>query len=119
MKSKLEKIFEEYELKRKISKCLYAIEMKTSSNGFCYWLNAISYCISKKINEEYDVRSISEVYKYIAKKYEISIDCVEKSMRYSKERSGYKEHWQITDNLKNHDFLQMCTDRIVLILFHK
>ena len=110
---------EEYELKRKISKCLYAIEMRTSSAGFCYWLNAIAYCVGKKITEDYDIRTISEVYAYIAKKYEISVDCVEKSMRYAKEKSDYKHCWQLTHSLKNHEFLETCVDRIILTLFHE
>lgn len=119
MKDKLKESLQEYELKRTISKCLYAIKMKTSCAGFCYWLNAIAYCISKKIDENYDIRTINEVYMYIANKYKTSVACIEKSMRYAKEKSNYKHCWQLQDNLKNHEFLQMCTDRIILSMFHE
>ncbi len=119
MKSEFEGRLEEYELKRMISKCLYEIKMKTSSIGFCYWINSIAYCISKELEEGQDVLSISEVYAYIAEKYATTISCVEKAMRYAKEKSEYKHIWQIPDNLKNCDFLRICVDRIFSSLFHK
>ena len=119
MKSEFEEHLEEYELKRTISRCLYAINMKTSSTGYCYWLNAITYCILRELKEGQDVLSIGEVYTYLAKKYAKTISCIEKAMRYAKEKSGYKHAWQIANDLKNCDFLRICVDRIFSSVFHK
>ena len=119
MESILNKTLKEYELKRRISKILYKIGMKTTCTGFCYWLNAIAYCVSRGMDENYDIRTISEVYSYVAEKYKISIDCVEKSMRYAKEKSNYKEQWNLDYKLKNHDFLQICLNKAYECLFHK
>lgn len=119
MKDISNEILKEYELKRKINKILYEIRMQTTCIGFCYWLNAIDYCVSKGINESYYIRTISEVYLYIAKKYKTSVDCVEKSMRYAKEKSDYKEQWRLDSKLKNHEFLQMSIDKTYESLFHK
>ncbi len=115
----MEDIVKKYELTRKINKILYEIGMKTTCIGFCYWLNAIDYCVSKEINGSYCIRTISEVYLYIAEKYKTSIDCVEKAMRYAKEKSNYKEQWNLDYKLKNHDFLQICLNKAYECLFHK
>lgn len=115
----MEDVLQKYELKRKINKILYEIKMQTTCIGFCYWLNAIDYCVSKGINESYYIRTISEVYLYIAEKYKTSVDCVEKAMRYAKEKSNYKKQWNLGHRLKNHDFLQICIDKIYKCLFHE
>lgn len=104
---------EEYELKRKINKFLYDIKMKTSTIGFCYWLNAISFYTLNKINANYEITNMSVIYNFVAKKYCTTVDCVEKAMRYAKENSNYKEVLQINTHMKNHEFLLYCVDRIV------
>lgn len=115
-----QKTLNEYYLKKKISSCLlYAIDMKTTSIGFCYWLNAITYCVSRKINEDYDTASMAEIYTYIASKYNTTVACAEKAMRYAKENSQYRHCWQLSHNLKNYSFLQICTDKILTTMFHE
>lgn len=108
----MQEIIKEYELKRKINNFLYEIKMKTTNVGFCYWLNAMTFYLRQKINNNYDIASISEVYNYIAEKYSTSVSCIEKAMRYAKENSKYKEVLKIDSNLKNHAFLILCTNNL-------
>lgn len=115
----MEDVLQKYELKRKINKILYEIKMQTTCIGFCYWLNAIDYYVSKGINESYYIRTISEAYLYIAEKYKTSVDCVEKAMRYAKEKSGYKKYWNLDYKLKNNEFLQVCINKVYECLFHE
>lgn len=115
----MEEELKEYELKKNISKFLYEMKMKNTSLGFCYWLNAISYSILQILNDNHDIAKMGEIYKYIAQKYNTSIDCVEKAMRYAKEESKYKDFLKVTNNLKNYDFLTLCIDNIISKMFHK
>lgn len=110
----MEDLLKEYELNRKINRFLFnSLEMKTSTIGMCYWINAISYCINNQVKDKQYMPIIREIYRYIADKHNTSVDCVEKAMRYAKETSHYKVYFNIENTLKNTDFLLLCLDRIV------
>ncbi len=116
MGNNLEKNLNECKLKRQIRRFFNSIEMKQSSIGYIYWLNAISYCVIKQIEEGKDIE-IKEVYTYIANKYNTSVSCVEKSMRYAKQKSNYMKYWKISVMQKNHEFLSECVNEIIDICF--
>lgn len=109
----IEKNLNEYTLKRKISQFLHEIKMKTSSIGFNYWLNAITYSISRQLEEGYDIPLMAEVYAYLSKKYKRSVSCIEKAMRYAKNQSKYIEYWYAAGNMKNGQFLLIITNKII------
>ncbi len=109
----LTRLMKLYELKKEITKFLLEIKMKTSSLGFNYWLSAIEYSVSKTFGNGYEIPRMSEIYSLIAKKHYTSISCAEKAMRYAKEESRYKIIFNIEHNLKNNDFLTLCTDKII------
>lgn len=109
----LTRLMKLYELKKEITKFLLEMKMKTSSLGFNYWLSAIDYLVLKTFDNGYDIPRMNEIYSFIAKKYNTSISCTEKAMRYAKEESKYKIIFNIEHNLKNNDFLTLCTDKII------
>lgn len=109
----LTRLMKLYELKKEITKFLLEMKMKTSSLGFNYWLSAIDYSVFKMFSNEYDMPRMNEIYSLIARKHNTSISCAEKAMRYAKEESQYKIIFNIEHNLKNNDFLTLCTDKII------
>lgn len=108
----VEKIMEEYKVRKVISRFLTKIEMKNSSLGFGYWITAIAYCTLKLLNKKCEVVRISEIYNYISKEYNTSVSCVEKAMRYAKENSKYIEILKL-GKMDNQNFATICVDTIV------
>ena len=107
----MEEIIQEYELNKIANNLLLnVLKMKNTCTGTCYLMNAITYYILKEINDHYKIKSINEVYTYIANKYNTSVDCVEKAMRYAKEKSRYLEY---TDRkMNNWELLSFCVKKV-------
>lgn len=107
----MEEIIQEYELNKIANNLLLnVLKMKNICNGTCYWMHAITYYILKDINDHYEIEHINEVYSYLANKYSTSVNCIEKAMRYAKEKSRYQEY---TDRrMNNCELLNFCVKKV-------
>lgn len=106
---------DEKKLSRQIWEMLDTMEMKKTSLGYNYWLNAILYYVQKNSEDKYEIIRMSEIYSYVAERYKTTISRAEKAMRYAKEESYYKDILRTDIKLKNHAFLILCSEKI---LFH-
>lgn len=83
--------------------------MKMSIKGYTYWLAAIEYCMGKIESEGYAF-CMSEVYNYIAEKYNTTYSRAERALRHAVEytpgiEQKIQEKLKINYKLKNSDFL--------------
>ena len=97
----------ERELRRKITKYLFSLKMKTSS-GFAYWSEVIFYCVMKEFKEENKIFKMMDLYEYLAQKFDTTYSKIEKAMRYAKEQSNYIKVFNQDRSLRNFEFLNYC-----------
>ena len=100
------------ELRRKITRYLFSLKMKTNS-GFAYWSEAIFYCVMKELEGKNKTFKMMDLYEYLAKKFDTTYSKIEKNMRYAKEQSNYIEVFNLDRSLRNYEFLNYCIYEVI------
>lgn len=104
---------EQKQLKRSICSFLLNIKMKNTAIGLCYWITAINYYISLIKENSYQVVRMNQIYERVAQEHHTTKHNAEKAMRYAKEKSDYQNRLKVEHELKNFEFLILCSSKFL------
>lgn len=95
---------------KEIRKELTYLGFNINSRGFEYWIEAIKYVNENPINW-----TMMEVYEEIAKNYNYSKTCIERTMRYAIEpaKNNIQKEYNYYKKIRNKTFLNLIKIKLI------